>query len=164
MRPNHDKKGNEKMTRCYEFYAVMLQNPSFCDEKSDRTVDYINKYIRFMQEKGVKFDKTPEDKELFRKYQDEFGSEKAVTQPSDMTSSISKSIEPQLVAAESESIPAVCPSPQPLRECFQCGMGTRDTTEYKGQYYCPSCLETIQYRPTSKPTEETPKTETTILS
>jgi very-short-patch-repair endonuclease len=69
------------MTRCYEFYCVVLNNPSFCAEKSDRAVAYINKYIKIMQDKGVKFDKSPEDKALFESLQKEVGSEFAVTQP-----------------------------------------------------------------------------------
>lgn len=122
------------MTRCYEFYCAILVNPAFCEEKSDRTVYYIQEYIKFMQNKGVKFDKSPEDKELFQRHQDEFGSERAITQPIDM----SKTEQLQHVA---------------LVECSQCHMGSQETTEYKGKTLCPSCLEDAGYKPDRKPVE-----------
>ena len=71
------------MTRCYELYCVYLQNPMFCEEKGDRIVAYMDKYIKTMQEKGVKFDKSPEDKALFLSTREEIGSETAATRPSE---------------------------------------------------------------------------------
>lgn len=150
------------MTRCYEFYCAILINPTFCEDKSDRTVAYIQKYIKFMQDQNVKFDKTVEDKELFMKYQDEFGSEKVVTQPIDMSKTeqlqqvavVSENI-PQ-VHQISESIPQVCQlatKERPLVECSRCHLGRRDTVEYKGEILCPSCLENAGYKPERKPVE-----------
>lgn len=52
--------------------------PKKCD-LSERGEYYVRKYIRFMESRGVKFNNTPKDKELFLKLYDEYGSEYEVT-------------------------------------------------------------------------------------
>ena len=64
------------MTRCYEYYC--LPNP--CDEMSKTGEYYVHSYMAFMKDKGIKFDKTPEDKAHFIESVELYGTEKAVTQ------------------------------------------------------------------------------------
>ena len=78
------------MTRCYEYYCLFVCKDEDCKlkevdpvtgkEKSRRGIFYIRKYIKFMQNKGVKFDKTLEDKQYFFDMVDKYGSEREVTQ------------------------------------------------------------------------------------
>ncbi len=121
------------MTRCYELYCVYLQNPLFCEEKSDRTVAYMNKYIKIMQEKGVKFDKSPEDKTLFLSLREpvEIGSEGAATRPDiafrhgePLTAQSSCTI---VQSQSSESIPY---------ECEFCHLSTNNAVEFEGHFFC----------------------------
>lgn len=102
--------------RCYEAYCY-FKNKLDDECKSERTMQRINQYVKFMESKGVEFSKTKTDKMRFLKLQDKFGSEKAVTQPSLVTL---------------------------LVECAECGMGTREPTEIKGLNYCPSCAENMK--------------------
>jgi len=67
------------MTRCYEYYCLIVRIPEKCD-KGDRCNDYIQKYIKFMKSKGVKFDKSKTDKMLFLRFQRLFGTEGALVQ------------------------------------------------------------------------------------
>ena len=76
------------MTRCYEYYCLFVCKDEDCKlkevdpvtgkEKSRRGIFYIRKYIKFMQNKGVKFDKTLEDKQYFFDMVDKYGSEREV--------------------------------------------------------------------------------------
>jgi len=68
------------MTRCYEYYCLIVRSPERC-EKGDRCALYIQRYIKFMKSKGVKFDKSKTDKMLFLRFQRLFGTEKALLQP-----------------------------------------------------------------------------------
>lgn len=67
----------ENLTRCYDFYMVYERSPLICAEKTERVMQYIGRYKRLMQNKGVKFDGTPEDRELFKRLEQEIGREYA---------------------------------------------------------------------------------------
>lgn len=66
------------MTRCYEYYCLFVCTPDRCELGSVRGKRYVERYIRFMQEKGVTFDKAPDDKNLFLQLQEELGTERSV--------------------------------------------------------------------------------------
>lgn len=67
------------MTRCYEYYCLFVCTPEKCDIESERGRRYVKEYIHFMQDKGVKFDKTPEDKAHFKDMVKEHGTEGDLT-------------------------------------------------------------------------------------
>jgi len=70
------------MTRCYELYCIVKKNPDtpICEDKVLRNKRYMKQYIKEMRKHGVKFDKTPKDKELFRAVRKKIGSERTVCQ------------------------------------------------------------------------------------
>lgn len=77
------------MTRCYEYYCLFECKPDKCTlvekgpkgKKKHRSgISRIRKYVKFMKEKKVQFDKTDDDKELFYDLVDEYGTEGIVTQ------------------------------------------------------------------------------------
>jgi len=76
------------MTKCYEFYAPIARlikegkatadirtDLPYCKDKCARSLQYSVKYIKLLLEKGVNFDYSEQDKELFRKLKEELGSE-----------------------------------------------------------------------------------------
>lgn len=165
------------MVRCYEFYVMIKNNPTKCD-KSDSVQSRINDYMGFMENKGIQFDKSEMDKARFIQFQKVEGlTEGAVTQPTvanlqeqpteiQTPATETPIIQPSLPEKSSESCP-VYPIPieqklRPLIECDRCHMANRETTEYKGETLCPSCLEGAQYRPDKKPVEPSPVTATVI--
>jgi site-specific DNA-methyltransferase (adenine-specific) len=52
------------MTRCYEYYCLFKNKPEKCD-LSVRGEKYVKAYMKLLTEKGIRFDGTPADKELF---------------------------------------------------------------------------------------------------
>ena len=159
------KRGESTLTRCYEFYVMVKNNPTRCD-KSDSVMSRINQYMGFMELKGVSFDKSEMDKARFVQLQLDDGlTEKAVTQPhsesQDTVALVQEQPTPiQTPISEINAIQAsnitkpseICPV-SPLRECAQCHMASRDTTDYKGETLCPSCLTEVHYKPDKKPVE-----------
>jgi very-short-patch-repair endonuclease len=106
-----------------------LQNPSFCEEKSDTTVYYINRYINAMQTRGIKFDKTPEDKAMFLQFQEEGETERTITQPTKE--------EIQHVEPSSDSCPTCETEPVlGLHECALCHLSTSTAIESEGHFFC----------------------------
>jgi very-short-patch-repair endonuclease len=54
--------------------------------------------------------------------------------------------------------PVASPATQvirPLIDCARCHLASRETTEFKGETLCPSCLEDAQKEPDRKPVEPT---------
>jgi len=67
-----------------------------------------------------------------------------------------KQLEPEQLASARLAL-------RPLVECSHCFMASRETTEYKGENLCPSCLMNAQQKPVVKPVPIVKKPEPTII-
>ena len=154
---------------------MVKNNPAKCD-KSDSVMSRINQYMGFMESKGVSFDKSEMDKARFVQLQLDNGlTEGAVTQPTVKTQDSLANLQeqPTEIQTPKTETPLIQPSTpyksvescpvsavRPLVECRRCHMAKRDTTEYKGETLCPSCLEDAQYKPIGKSVEPAKVTAT----
>jgi very-short-patch-repair endonuclease len=155
------------MTRCYEFYCIVLKNPEFCD-KSDSTISRITQYIEFMQKQGIQFDKSPTDKARFIQLQVQAGAtEKAITQPSSIVQEESNDsvplitetpkIQPLNIDKSVEKCSVCETEPLVFRECELCHLATSSAIEVEGHFYCNE--EHAERAKATRPSKPQPKLE-----
>ena len=115
------------MTRCYEFYAMFKKTPKRCEISDRSSLWRVDKYMEKFEEKGVKFDYSEDDKDLFYELHDDIGSEYKVGRVGDHQRRV---------------------------ECSNCHMGTDKAVTINGEFYCPSCASETKFKARPQRTEK----------
>ena len=73
-RTDNIRRKGVQMTRCYEYYCMYENTPDKC-ELSERSDQFVRKYMKKLKSRDIKFDKSPKDKIKFYNVTAEVGSE-----------------------------------------------------------------------------------------